>query len=433
MSTLSAADSMCSPQLSKSGPKSLRPAFTAARFCLPLLLVWFGGSHGLLRAQTSAPASQATTPATTGAATERNPVAAATAASESRIREYVPHAENYQKSAAYSSAHYRHFFLNTLYSWLVLLVVLRFRLAPTLRSWAERVSSRRFVQAILFAPAFLLTIAVLTLHSDMWDHSLNSRFGLSVQGWGSWFMDWLSNQLLLTLVATLLVWILYGVVRRSPGRWWFYFWTASIPVILAVFFLQPAVVDPLFFHFTPLETRHPELVAQLQQVVRHGGIEIPAERMFEMNASTKLTGLNAYVAGFGASKRAVVWDTTLEKATVPETLFVFGHEMGHYVLLHIPKEISIFALMLLALCYLPHFPLGLDDWASLPLLLLLLNLLVFLSTPAVNAVSRYFEYEADRFGLEVIHGIVADPGQVAAPIFKKAGKSIWPIRIPVPW
>ena len=76
--------------------------------------------------------------------------------------------------------------------------------------------------------------------------------------------------------------------------------------------------------------------------------------MFVMNASSKQTGLNAYVTGFGASKRVVVWDNTIAKATIPETLFVFGHEMGHYVLLHIPKEISIIAAILLFLLYIGY-------------------------------------------------------------------------------
>ena len=54
-----------------------------------------------------------------------------------------------------------------------------------------------------------------------------------------------------------------------------------------------------------------------------------------MKASEKVTTLNAYVTGFGPSKRVVVWDTTIKNASTPETLFVFGHEMGHYVLNHI--------------------------------------------------------------------------------------------------
>jgi len=155
-----------------------------------------------------------------------------------------------------------------------------------------------------------------------------------------------------------------------------------------------------------------------------------------MNASSKTTGLNAYVSGYGASKRVVVWDNTIAKATVPETLFVFGHEMGHYVLLHIPKEIAIDEAILLFLLYLgyrlAHWMLarwetqwdirGLDDWASLPALLFLITLLAFLATPAFNAVSRHFEHEADRYGMEVIHGIVANPNQVAAHYFEKSGE-----------
>ncbi len=174
----------------------------------------------------------------------------------------------------------------------------------------------------------------------------------------------------------------------------------------------------------------------MQKVIQRGGMEIPSDRMFLMNASSKTTGLNAYVTGFGASKRVVVWDNTIAKATVPETLFVFGHEMGHYVLLHIPKEITIFAVILLVLLYigyrLSNWMLSrfgtqwgvrdLQDWASLPALIFVITLLAFFATPVFNAVSRHFEHEADRYGLEVIHGIVADPNQVAAHYFEKSGE-----------
>ena len=140
--------------------------------------------------------------------------------------------------------------------------------------------------------------------------------------------------------------------------------------------------------------------------------------------------------GFGASKRVVVWDNIVVKATVPETLFVFGHEMGHYVLLHIPKEFAIFSVILLVLLYLGYrlaqWMLArwgerwgireMGDWASLPALIFVISLLAFLSTPAFNAVSRHFEHEADRYGIEVIHGIVANPNQAAAHYFEKSGE-----------
>src|SRR5205823_10908286 len=103
----------------------------------------------------------------------------------------------------------------------------------------------------------------------------------------------------------------------------------------------PVVVDPLFFKFEPLLPKNPQLVEQIEKVVQRAGIDIPPDRMFQMNASSKYTGLNAFVEGFGSTKRVVVWDTMLQKSSIPETLVVFGHEMGHYVLLHIPKQTAI--------------------------------------------------------------------------------------------
>lgn len=352
------------------------------------------------------------------------------------ISSYSPSPEHYQKAVAYCSARYRHFFVNALWGMLIPLLILRVGLAPRLRDWAERVSSRRFLRVVLYAPALFVTIAILMLPSDLWDQTVERRFGLSVQAWSSWLTDWLTSLVIVLIVATLLTSLLYAVIRRSSRRWWFYFWLASIPVVLAVFFVEPLVIDPLFFKFTPLQASQPALVAELERVIEHGGMHIPPKRMFEMNASSKLTSLNAYVAGFGGSKRAVIWDTTLQKASTPEVLFVFGHEMGHYVLHHIPKEFSIDAGLLFVLLY-ASFRLavwmftrsgrrwglrGLDDLASLPLLIFVLTVLAFLATPAFNAVSRYFEHEADRFGLEVIHGIVPHQGQVAARFFERSGE-----------
>jgi STE24 endopeptidase len=174
----------------------------------------------------------------------------------------------------------------------------------------------------------------------------------------------------------------------------------------------------------------------MQKVMRHGGIDIPPERTFLMNASSKTTQLNAYVTGFGHSKRVVIYDNTINKGGVQGTLFVFGHEMGHYVLLHIPKEMSIIACILLFILYLGYRLANwmlarwgyqweirdIKDWASLPALIFVITLLAFFATPAINAVSRHFEHEADRYGIEVTHGIVPNANQVAAQYFEKSGE-----------
>ena len=397
-----------------------------------LVLLLFAGSLVTLPAQTT-PAAPVN-PSATSSVPASSPASDVT--SSAPITEYAPPPAEYARAKSYSHARYRNFFIDTFYGFLVLLVLLRWRVAPTFRNLAERVSKRRGLQLIIFAPLTLLAIAIPGIATDIKDQSLQRSFGLSVQGWGPWFRDWILSQALMLVVGTILIGILYAVIRRSPRRWWFYFWLASIPILLAIFFVQPIVIDPLFYTFKPLQTVQPVLLAQMERVVHRAGMEIPPDRMFVMNASSKTTGLNAYVTGFGASKRVVVWDNTIAKATVPETLFVFGHEMGHYVLHHIPKEIAIDATLLLLLLYLGYrISIGilarwgaawgirdLQDWASLPALLLVITVLAFLATPAFNAVSRHFEHEADRYGLEVIHGIVPDPNQVAARYFEKSGE-----------
>jgi STE24 endopeptidase len=394
-----------------------------------VLLYLFGSAFSVILLAQSNPNSAA--PASSDGMSSETP-----APPQSTIVEYAPPPAEYARAKAYSNARYRHIFIGAFYGFLVLLVILRWRVAPAFRSLAERVSSNRAVQLIIFAPLILLTIALLGLPPDIWDESLSRAYGLSVQTWSAWTHDWILNQVLMLIVGTLFVAILYFVIRRSPRRWWFYFWIASIPILLALFFLQPIVIDPMFYKFTPLQAAQPVLLEEMQKVVHRGGMEIPADRMFVMNASSKQTGLNAYVTGFGSSKRVVVWDNTIAQATVPETLFVFGHEMGHYVLHHIPKEFTIYAALLLFLLYVAYrlskgmlarwgLQWGirdLQDWASLPALLFVITLLAFLATPVFNGVSRHFEHEADRYGLEVIHGIVPNPNQVAAHYFLKSGQ-----------
>jgi STE24 endopeptidase len=324
----------------------------------------------------------------------------------------------------------------TAWTFLVFYLMLRLRFGVRLRDWAERASRFRIVQAVIVMSLFTVVFELTQLPFDIHRHYVSLSYGLSVQHWGSWFGDWGKNLLLGCLLASLLGRILYAVLRRSPRRWWFYFWLALIPIVVLVLFVEPIWIEPMFNKFEPLSDHHNDLVTQIERVVHRAGMDIPPERMFEMKASEKTTTLNAYVTGFGSTKRVVVWDTTMEHMTTPETLFVFGHEMGHYVLGHIPKEMAIILLQLLVLFYIGYrlanglvarYGAGwgirdLADWASLPLLVLILSVLTFLATPAFNAVSRHYEHQADQYGLEVIHSLVPNAPIAAAHAFQVLGE-----------
>ena len=237
-------------------------------------------------------------------------------------------------------------------------------------------------------------------------------------------------------VGTLFIAILYDVIRRSPRRWWFYFWLVAVPILLFIFFIQPLLIDPLFNKFEPLQTTHPELVSSIERVLSHAGLTIPRDRMFLMKASEKTKQVDAYVTGLGASKRVVIWDTIIAAEPGALIMHTLGHELGHYVLGHIWSGFAFFAALVFVVLYLAKrfFDWALakwgaaldirsaDDWASLPLLIMIVYSLFLLSTPIGNAFSRYQEHEADRYGLEVIHGIVDDPGEVAAEAFEVEGE-----------
>jgi|GraSoiStandDraft_47_1057283.scaffolds.fasta_scaffold172211_1 Zn-dependent protease with chaperone function len=356
--------------------------------------------------------------------------------SSSAITEYRLPADKLEKAHGLYIIETWLFLISTVYSFAVLVGFLGRGWMAKIRSLAERVSARRFVQAWIVIPLFALSFSVLLLPPRIYGHHVSRKFGLSVQGWGSWLRDWAVELLLLCIVGTLVAWILYSVIRRSPRRWWLYFWLAVVPISAFLTFIAPVVIDPLFNKFQPLENTHPELVSALEQVAHRGGLDIPRSRMYEMKASEKLTGSNAYVTGFGATKRVVVWDTAIQKMTAPEILFVFGHEMGHYVLGHIVQGFIFANLVFLVLFYLSYrIALGMQqlwgtrwcirelaDWASVPMLLLIISILFFVITPGLNAFSRHIEQQADQYGLEVVHGVVPDSPQVAAQSFQALGE-----------
>ena len=297
----------------------------------------------------------------------------------------------------------------------------------------------------------LITCDLLLLPIELYRHYLQLSYGLSVQVWGSWFWDRAKMELVTLLVLVPVLWGFYALIRRSPARWWLYSWLAALPVLVFVVFVTPVVLDPLFNHFEPLEKTRPDLVSAIEQVAQRGGLRIPPSRIFLMNASEKFTTYNAYVTGIAATKRVVVWDTTARDLTVPQVLFIFGHEMGHYVLDHVYKGMAFAAgLMLAALAIgkliadraLARWGVrwgirGLADWASLPVLMLILAVLSFVGEPLANSFSRHLEHQADTYGLEVTHGIVPDAPETAAQDFQLLGeKSLsypYPNRLFVFW
>jgi STE24 endopeptidase len=353
-----------------------------------------------------------------------------------QTEQYTLSQDRYEKAVAYSRAEYVLYFVSYGLRVLVLVLFLRLGVAAKFRDLAERASGNRFLQGVVFVPLLVVTLDLFDLPVRMYGHTLSLRYEQSVEKWGSWFLDCSKEELLGTAFALLLALILFGVMRWSPGRWWFYFWLAALPIVLFLILIKPWFIDPLFNTFEPLDAKYPELTTAMENVVRRAHLNIPRDHVFLMRASEKTKEINAYVTGLGASKRVVVWDTTIQKMTTNETLFVFGHEVGHYVLGHIRNGFLFFAALLFLALYLSYRGLhralarwgqdwklyGAEDWASLAVLLLLLQVMAFFAMPISSGFSRMQEHAADVYGLEVIHGLVPNSEEVAAHAFQVLGE-----------
>ena len=291
----------------------------------------------------------------------------------------------------------------------------------------------------MFFAAFVFILFLANLPLDILGHHFSRAYGISVQSWAGWLGDQGKSLALSIAIGAPVLLLFNRIVRRWPRRYWLGAWVVTLPLMVLSVFVEP-LIEPLFDKYEPLSRHDPALVSKLEEVVARTGTNIPPDRMYLMKASLKTTGLNAYVTGIGATKRIVVWDTTAGRIPDDEIMFVFAHESGHYVLNHIPKMLAISAF---GLFFIYWACAGFAAWlarrfgsrwglreesplagrAGFVVLIFAVSLAAFLLQPASNAISRYFEHQADVYGQEAIHGLVPDPQKTAVAAFNALGEA----------
>ena len=137
---------------------------------------------------------------------------------EKKVTAYTLPPETYKKARDLSRIHFRFALISFVYGLFVLWLILQLRLAPKYRDWAEKFSSKHWFQAAVFMPLFLMTSAVLGLPADIYQNWVERKFGISVQGWGSWAWDWTKGQFIAIFLGIMLISTLYVVIRNSRRR-----------------------------------------------------------------------------------------------------------------------------------------------------------------------------------------------------------------------
>lgn len=259
----------------------------------------------------------------------------------------------------------------------------------------------------VFALAIVGRLAVLPL--NVRSEVVLRRFGLSTQTWGSWALDLAKGVLVGAGVTALVLLVLVALARRAPRRWWALGAGAVAGAVIVGSFAYPLVVEPVFNDFRALEQG--ELRTDLLALAERDGVQV--EEVLVADASRRTTALNAYVSGFGGTRRIVVYDTLLAQATPQEVELVVAHELGHAerrdVLvgtllgaLASAAGVCALALVLTSRRLLRRVgATGMADPRVVPLVVLLVAVTTLVTAPASNLVSRRIEARADVHSLEL--------------------------------
>ncbi|WP_422926955.1 M48 family metallopeptidase [Singulisphaera sp. PoT] len=269
-----------------------------------------------------------------------------------------------------------------------------------------------FLSVGIYIVAYLGLVFLIDLPLDYYRGFVRQHeYGLSNQSFARWIGDAGKMLMVDALTAFFFTWIPLLLIARRPRNWWLVTTLLTIPFIFVVVMVKPVWVDPLFNEFGPMKDKGLEAkIVSLADKAGIGGSEI-----FEVDKSRDTKAMNAYVTGVFGTRRIVLWDTLIAKLNDREVLAVMGHEMGHYVLGHIPRSILLSSFMTLAGLFwvdragrwliarnLRWFGFErLSDAAAIPLILLLMHASSLVLVPVANAYSRNQEHEADRFALEI--------------------------------
>jgi STE24 endopeptidase len=296
------------------------------------------------------------------------------------------------------------------WSWSSLAVSLVVSCVLGFSSWGRRLVGRLpgwwWVRVVLAVAAVVVVGRIITLPFAVLlrRHVLDN--GLSNQSWSGFAADLVRTEAVQVVATSLVLLVLVGCARRWRRAWPAVAGGLLGALVLLGSFVYPVLVEPIFNHFTSLPAG--ALRTDVLQLAEREGV--PVDDVLVADASRRTTTLNAYVSGFGGTRRVVLYDNLVDGVPREETLSVVAHELAHAR--HddvrtgslLGAAGAVFGVGLLALVVGALAGRGsptMREPAVVPLVLALFAIGSLLSSPVQNAISREIETRADVDALMV--------------------------------
>ncbi|MFZ1376723.1 MAG: M48 family metallopeptidase [Geothrix sp.] len=379
----------------------VRPPVLGLSLCLLL-------SAGLKAAEPKPPSPPAPAVLTVPPAAQPGLAFSVDAATEAYLALMPPAAK--ARSDAYFEGGYWLILWDFLVASAISLLLLTRGWSARMRQRAERITRFRYAQTLLYwvqyvGLTYLLSFPLVAFEGFFREH----RYGLSTQTFGAWLGDEAKGLLVTALLGGLAVALLFTIVRRLTRTWWLWGAVASLVIIVIGILIGPVFLQPIFN--TPKKLEDPRLSAPILSLARANGI--PVHDVYQIDASKQTNRMSANVSGFAGTMRITLNDNLIQRGAPEEIQAVMGHEMGHYVLNHIPKMLTFLVIVIVSMFALLRWTLtwalarwgrawGIRDVADpaiLPLAVLVMGLFFFVLTPVLNTFIRTQEHEADLYGV----------------------------------
>ena len=267
------------------------------------------------------------------------------------------------------------------------------------------------VSGLLYIGILLIIYSILKLPFSIYDtFVIEERFGFNKTTPRTFFLDQVKGFVLAVLLGGLVLTGILTLFQYVGLNAWFYCWVVVVIFSLALQYIAPTWIMPLFNKYKPMESG--ELKEAILAYTR--SVNFPIKNVLVMDGSRRSSKSNAFFTGFGRNKRIALFDTLIAQHTVPEIVAVLAHEVGHYKKKHILQGTIIgiihtgllFFLLSLFLgnpgLYQAFYMKNEPIYAGLLFFGLLYTPIELILTIAMQMVSRKHEDEADRFAAETI-------------------------------